>query len=299
MNGILNLNKPAGATSHDMVYLLRRVTGIKKVGHTGTLDPDAEGVLPMLIGRATRVSDLLTADDKEYVATVQLGVVTDTYDMSGEVLSTCDRLPDEAQVREAAAAFVGTIRQRPPAFSAIKQNGQPLYKLARQGVAVTVPEREVTVSQIVPRDFDLAHGRFCMEVHCSKGTYIRSLCHDMGQRLGCGAAMAGLVRTRSGSFRLADAVPAERVRKMNPAELERLLLPVDAVFSDLPRLDVNGVMAQKVKNGLRMRPDQYGISSPAVGTRYRIYGPDGAFLCVSETMQEQGLLLLRQVKGFF
>lgn len=299
MDGILNLYKPRGVTSHDMVYLVRRAAGERKVGHTGTLDPEAEGVLPILIGKATRLSDLLTADDKAYTATVQLGVTTDSYDMAGQITSRCDMLPGEQAVREAAQSFVGDILQTPPMYSAIKKDGRPLYKLARQGVTLELEPRRVRIDSVQVYAFDASAGTFRMDVACSKGTYIRSLCHDLGQKLGCGAAMAGLVRTRSGLFCVEDSIPAETVRSMQPDELEKQLLSLDTPFLQLPRLDVAGDMERKVRNGLRMRPDQYGLTSAAPGTHFRIYGADGRLLLVAEAAEVDGNMVLRQIRGFF
>ena len=216
INGIININKPAGMTSHDVVYRLRKLFGIKKIGHTGTLDPDATGVLPMCIGKATRTSDMLTATDKRYTAEVTLGAATDTQDSSGKVIKSAD-VKDfgitEAKILDTLNEFVGEISQTPPMYSAIKVNGKKLYELAREGKEVERKPRIVTVYSIEPLGFDLENNKFTIDVSCSKGTYIRTLCNDIGEKLGCFAHMSSLKRTASGRFTIDDSYTLEEVER--------------------------------------------------------------------------------------
>lgn len=221
MNGILLVDKPLHWTSHDVVGCVRRRTRLSKVGHAGTLDPLATGLLVLLLGGATRLSASLTADDKEYIGTFTLGVSTDTDDREGKIISQSDcshltRSAVEAQMR----LLTGKIDQVPPAYSAVKTGGKKLYELARKGIAVTVPAKSVVVQIFEITAFELPEVSF--RVVCSKGTYIRSLARDLGAQLGCGAMLSKLVRTRSGVYRLEDAVPADRLKQMNADEILRL-----------------------------------------------------------------------------
>ncbi len=196
-SGVLNIYKPRGITSNAVVTRIKRLTG-EKTGHTGTLDPDAEGVLPICIGKATKAAGMLTDSDKAYRAGIRLGVVTDTQDMTGTVLETSDANISAEEFEAAVSSFVGEISQIPPMYSAIKMNGQPLYKLARKGLEVERTPRNIKIYEIKILSFDGSKGE--IEVYCSKGTYIRTLCDDIGKKLGCGAAMDGLIRIKSGGF---------------------------------------------------------------------------------------------------
>ena len=208
-SGIINVYKEAGYTSFDVVAKMRGILGIKKVGHTGTLDPDATGVLPVCIGKATKVCDLLTDKDKTYEAVMRLGVVTDTQDMTGQVLEEHAVTVTEDAVRRAVGQFVGQIEQVPPMYSALKVGGQKLCNLARKGIEVERKPRPVTIYEI--RIKNIALPLVTMEVHCSKGTYIRTLCQDIGQALGCGGCMESLVRTQVASFALADSLTLAQI----------------------------------------------------------------------------------------
>ena len=201
MNGVININKPIGITSHDVVYRLRKILSIKKIGHTGTLDPDASGVLPMCIGRATKTADMLTAQDKQYIAEITLGSATDTLDKTGTVTESADVNVTEDEVKAAVKKFIGDIKQLPPMYSAIKVNGKKLYQLAREGVEIERKPRDVKIYDIEILDIDLLNNKLSVKVDCTKGTYIRTLCDDIGRELGCFAHMSGLVRSKSGRFR--------------------------------------------------------------------------------------------------
>lgn len=293
-HGMLTIYKEKGYTSSDAVARLRGILRMRKIGHTGTLDPDAEGVLPMCLGNATRICELIADRDKEYVAVMRLGVTTDTQDMSGTVLrempageafallagpdagdgSPCgtparvdedaaaDALPDEAadrQVRqrilEAAAGFVGEIDQIPPMYSAVKINGKRLYDMARKGITVERKARRITIHALTVEKIDFP--LVTMRVRCSKGTYIRTLCHDLGELLGTGAAMESLLRTRVGQFALDEAVTldeVERIAKTDPGSLPGLIRPVDAFFADLPAAACAPDALRLLKNGNLLEP---------------------------------------------
>ncbi len=297
MLGIINLHKPTGKTSHDMVSFVRRTLSIKRVGHAGTLDPEASGVLPILVGKATVLSDLLTEKTKTYLATVQLGIETDTYDLAGVVTATSNVRPAPDEIQRAAASFLGDILQLPPMYSAIKMNGKKLYELARQGITVERKERQVHIESL--RCFNFTKDTFQMEVQCSKGTYIRSLCHDLGKALGSCAAMASLVRTQSGPFLLADAVTPEDIeRAVSAGEIDKLILPPETVLSGYPKIMVPPLAVPKIKNGLQMRPEQLNIKNPALGDRFCLY--DGnTLLCLSQVIMSGKEMVLAIEKTFY
>lgn len=284
-DGILVIDKSAGWTSHDVVAKLRGVLREKRIGHAGTLDPMATGVLPVFVGRATRAVEFAAEGGKEYHAVLRLGIVTDTQDTTGTVLERRPADVTPAQVEAALAAFRGDILQIPPMYSAIKQGGKKLYELARAGKEVERAPRPVTI-----RALELT-GRpgpdeYALRVVCSKGTYIRTLCHDIGRALGCGGAMSALRRTRAAGFGLDRAVTIDAV--LAHPEPRSLLLPVDAFFADHPALTIDGEALPRAKNG---NPFSW---SGADGV-YRVYGPDGAFLLLGRL--EQGRL--STIKSFF
>lgn len=289
MNGILNVYKEAGFTSHDVVAKLRGILRQKKIGHTGTLDPAATGVLPVCCGKATKVCGLLTDKDKSYRAVCRLGVETDTQDMTGQVLSTGDYNGiTDLQIRNAVSLFQGEILQIPPMYSALKINGRKLYELAREGVTVERKPRPVTIHQVNVTEFALDQGLFTMEVTCSKGTYIRTLCHDIGTRLGCKAAMESLVRTRVADFDIRQAVTLnqiEQIAKENPEQLEELFYSVDSLFPDYPKGQIKQKFAPKLANGNPLLPEflqehseTERILSP--GDNILIYDENGDFKAV-------------------
>ena len=228
MEGILVINKPQEWTSHDCVAVCRRATGVKRVGHGGTLDPMAEGVLPVFVGRATRIMEYMDLGCKTYRCHMRLGVVTDTEDIWGDVLeeNSTEGITEE-QIRLTAENFCGTIMQKPPMYSALKVKGKKLYEYARQGIAVDIQARPVTIEKLNIEEIDLDKKDVVFEVTCSKGTYIRSLCRDIGEKLGCGAVMSGLARTVSGAFDLSRSLQPEEVKQMSTEEIEQYLLPVD------------------------------------------------------------------------
>jgi len=287
MDGVIVIDKPWGKTSHDMVYFIRRMTGIKKVGHTGTLDPAATGVLPICIGKATKAADMLTAADKAYVAELVFGMTTDTLDAEGEILT---EQPFEYITKEllqnSIDKFIGEIEQIPPMFSAIKKDGKKLYELAREGKTVEREKRKVFIDKIELLDFDSIKGTATISVECSKGTYIRTLCEDIGMDLGCGAYMNKLKRTQSGKFRIEQSYTAEEIEELaRSGGLEKIITPVDELFDDFEKITLNKRQAERVVNGARI-----GFDGLVENRLYRLYDKDGKFLAISEFKEEKLVL---------
>ena len=287
-NGILVIDKSAGWTSQDVAAKLRGVFHERRVGHGGTLDPMATGVLPIFIGRATRAAEFLESAEKEYVAGLRLGVVTDTQDTSGNILETHPVAVTREEVQAALRQFLGPIEQIPPMYSAIKINGQKLYELARRGQEVERKPRSITIHEL--ELLEGADADYLLRVRCSKGTYVRTLCHDLGRALGCGGCMSSLRRTRAGSFTLSQAVTMQQVLNFAAEQApQALLMPVDAVFSMHPPLIVTMGHAAKLKNGAQIKDWQF-----RPGT-YRVYAEDGEFLLLGRV--ENGGLTT--IKSFF
>jgi len=282
-NGVLCFHKPPGFTSHDVVAKLRGILRQKRIGHAGTLDPQATGVLVVLLGAATKASDDVTGHTKTYHTTLRLGLVTDTQDMSGTVLAENPVLVTAAEVEAVLPRFRGEIEQIPPMASAIQIDGRRLYDLARKGIEVERPARRITIHDL--RLAGQEGDRFGLEVTCSKGTYIRTLCHDIGAALGCGGCMESLVRAASGPFGLEAAIGFEEVRALHEAGwLESKILPVDAVYADFSAITVNEAGAARIIHGnyLDTRHMAAGAPPPA-GERSRVYLPDGSFYMVGIT----------------
>lgn len=240
--GFLNIYKPVGMTSHDVVAVLRRVTKIKQIGHTGTLDPFAEGVLPVCIGKATRLIEYLQ-DDKEYLATVQFGASTNTFDLDGEKTFTSDKKVKKEEIIEALKSFEGEISQLPPIFSAIKVKGKKLYEYARKGEEVEIQPRKVFIENIELNSFDEESQQAQVLIKCSKGTYIRSIANDLGEKLGCGGYLVKLVRTQAGNFRVENSIQLDGIDVEN-----NLLNPLDVM--DLSKITVNDEDLARIKNGM-------------------------------------------------
>ena len=285
-NGIIVIDKPEGWTSMDVCAKLRGMYREKRVGHAGTLDPMATGVLPVFIGRATRAVEFASEGEKEYVAGLKLGVITNTQDTSGEVLETRPVDITSEQLEEALAKFRGDIEQIPPMYSAIKINGKKLYELARKGKEVERKPRPVTIHALTVEE-QTAPDEYTIRVRCSKGTYVRTLCHDIGQALGCGGTMSSLRRTMAAGFDLSQSVSLDTVQE-HP-QREQLLLPVDAYFSTYPALTVEASAEKKIRNGMTL------VMPQLTPGQYRVYGGDGAFLALCRA--EQGKLFT--VKSFF
>ena len=295
LNGIINIYKEKGYTSHDVVAKLRGILGQKKIGHTGTLDPDAEGVLPVCLGKATKVCDLLTDRDKTYHAVLLLGKTTDTQDISGAVLEEKDPSGlGESEVTAMIREFEGSYEQIPPMYSALKVNGKKLYELAREGITVERKPRTVTIREIRILQVDLP--RVWLEVTCSKGTYIRTLCHDIGERLGVGGCMEQLTRTRVGEFRIEDSIRLDEVRRQSEeGRAEQLLLPIDRVFMSYRSICVGEDADLRLKNG---NPLPGSVAKIAVcdKERCRVYDSSGTFSAVYSYEEQEDLY--RVVKMF-
>ena len=294
MNGVLCINKPLGITSHDVVARVRRILGIRQVGHTGTLDPDAQGVLPVCVGKATRAAELLTASEKEYRTTVRFGITTDTQDISGNILSETPCTATEEEIRRAALSFVGETEQIPPMYSAIKQGGKKLYELARSGVEVERKARHITIYKMVIHS--ICENGMDFSVRVSKGTYIRTLCADIGDALGCGGVMTSLIRTACGDwFRLENAITLEELEtRKEEGRLSEVLTPPDAFFAEYPPLSLNEVQSVRVKNGVPIY-----IKQPE-GMTFRVYDDQGQFIALSHTVaNDKGRICLALLKGFY
>ena len=287
--GILNIYKPAGMTSHDVVAVIRRKLGIKRVGHTGTLDPMATGVLPICAGQAARITEYLDLDYKTYRCSMILGKMTDTQDIWGQVIE--ERPADgigEEDVLRAFEPFRGVIDQKPPMYSAVRVNGRRLYEYAREGKEVQVKTRKVHIADLTVEKIDLPNSRVDFSVCCSKGTYIRSLCADIGEALGCGACMSALRRTYSGDFRVEDTLTLEEIERRGA---ENCLLPVDTLFAARPQLTLWSGRAEKaVRNG-----SDVTVPGGAPEGEVRVYSEDGEFLMLGEVRDG----VLHTIKSFF
>ena len=287
-NGIIIVNKSAGWTSQDVTAKLRGVFHERRIGHGGTLDPMATGVLPVFVGRATRGAEFFESAEKEYIAGLRLGIVTNTQDTSGEVLEEHPVSITREQLLEKLRQFTGKISQLPPMYSAIKINGQKLYELARKGKEVERQPRIVTIFAL-----DVLEGAdvdWRIRVRCSKGTYVRTLCHDIGQALGCGGCMSSLERTQAGRYTLSQALTIDEIlafsREHDP---QTLLLPLDSLFSDYPAVTVTAAQEARLRNGADVK------NTPAPDGTCRAYSESGAFLALCRA--ENGVLTT--IKNFF
>ena len=282
--GILIVDKPAGWTSQDVVAKLRGVFHEKRVGHGGTLDPMATGVLPVFFGRATRAVEFFEHAEKAYVAGLLLGTVTDTQDTTGTVLSQQSAAVTREALETVLSGFLGEQQQLPPMYSAVKINGKKLYEIARKGKEVERNPRTITVFKLKLLDFDGTTAR--LYVHCSKGTYVRTLCHDIGAALGCGGCMAALRRVQAGAYGEAEAVALDAI--INDSNPEALLRPIDSLFSAVPALTLTAAQEKCCRNGA-------AFSTRQAPGRYRVYSRAGEFLALSEVTDGT----LRTVKSFF
>lgn len=283
-NGILIVNKPADWTSQDVVSKLRGVFREKRVGHGGTLDPMATGVLPVFFGRATRAVEFFEHADKKYVATVRLGLITDTQDTTGNILETRDVCVTEEKMQQVITKFVGKIEQIPPMYSAIKIGGKKLYELARAGKEVERKPRQIEIFSLEAEH--LQDNDWKLTVHCSKGTYIRTLCHDIGLALGCGACMASLKRTAAGVYTLEQSVGVEEL--VNDEERSKQLLPVDSLFEKYPAIVMTKAQEKCIRNGA-------AFTYKGTEGMFRIYSEEGEFLALARVMEGR----LSTVKSFF
>lgn len=265
--GAIAIKKPAGMTSHDVVNKVRRLYGTKKVGHTGTLDPMATGVLVVLVGRSVKASDLLTNEKKRYRAGLLLGATSDTEDITGKVAETGAKIPEKAEVLRAVASFEGEIMQVPPMYSALKRGGHKLVDLARRGITVEREARPVTIYSI---SADGDGDNYMLDVTCSKGTYIRTLCADIGEKLGCGGVMSSLTRTAAGGFDIADALTLEELESMTGEERTAALVPCEKLFAELDAVSLPDFYARLAMNGCEIYQKKIKSDYP-VGAILRVY----------------------------
>lgn len=281
LNGILNVYKERGFTSNDVVAKLRGILHQKKIGHAGTLDPEATGVLPILLGSATRLSSLVMDHEKTYRAVLLLGVVTDTQDMTGTVLSRSDQeLPGVAQIEDAVLSFEGGYDQLPPMYSAKQVNGKRLYELAREGKEIARSKVPVVITNLRITSIDLPE--VTILVTCSKGTYIRTLCHDIGQKLGCGGTMQALERVSAGGFSIEHAIPLGRIEALaSENRVQEFVTPCESLFSDCARVAAPSALVQKkLLNGNALTPEELAIPSGQDNERIRLCTMDGTFVAV-------------------
>jgi tRNA pseudouridine55 synthase len=287
MNGILLVDKPTDWTSSDVVAKLRGLLHERRIGHSGTLDPMATGLLVLFVGRATRAVEFAESQEKRYLASLRLGLATDTQDITGNRISGEPREISEAELERTLALFRGHIQQIPPMYSAIKVGGKKLYEIARRGGEVERKPRPVHIRELklLGREGE----DWLLDVTCSKGTYIRTLCHDIGQSLGCGGCMSALRRVRAGEFSIENACTLDQVREAaDRGEAEKLLLPVDSLFRQDPALSLNARDEKRIRSG--------GVFPVAVQDgQYRAYGPDGAFLALVRVTGGE----LKSIKSFF
>ena len=296
ISGVILVNKHKGVTSHDIVFKIRRLFGTKKVGHTGTLDPLATGVLPVLVGRSAKAAEYLLSENKKYVAEIKLGITTDTEDITGKVLTSSDKLPTKEEFFLACKKFEGEISQIPPMYSALKVDGKKLVDLARQGIEIERQARKITVFSIVPSVINEEDGLYRLEVDCSKGTYIRTLCADIGASLDCGATMTELQRTKSGDFELENAYTIDELEKMDISKRISLLVPPENLFLEAPCVRFSEFYTRLFKSGCEIYQKKIGTSFE-VGTPIRVYEGD-EFLALAEVKDFPDGSAIKSIKFF-
>lgn len=290
MNGVLCVNKPQGFTSFDVIAKLRGILKMKRLGHGGTLDPMATGVLPVFVGTATKACDIMPDNTKSYRAGFRFGETSDTQDVTGTILIRSEKPVSREEVEGVLPQFLGKIRQLPPMYSAVQVNGKRLYDLARQGIEVEREPREIEVSSLVIREYDEISREGVIEIGCGKGTYIRTIINDIGEKLGCGGIMTSLVRTSSGGFTLADCYSFEEIQTAaDNGTVSELILPIERVFSSLPKLRLGEEQTRMYRNGVKLDLARvYNIKSSA--DLYSVYGNDGQFIGTARADRENGIL---------
>lgn len=295
-SGVLIVNKHAGVTSHDIVGKIRRLYGTRQVGHTGTLDPMATGVLVVLIGRTAKASEYLASDRKQYRATLRLGLTTDTEDVTGETLSETDMIPDEHTVMGILPQFCGKIQQIPPMYSALKVNGKKLVDLAREGVVIERQAREIEIFDLAAEATDTPCD-YRLTVTCSGGTYIRTLCADIGAALGCGGVMASLERTEACGFSIDSAYTIAELEEMTLEERRALLIPTEHLFDDLPAIKLPEFYERLIRNGCAVQQKKLRCDFP-LSRRVRLYDARGVFFALGEVMEADEGLAIKAIKTF-
>lgn len=295
-SGVLIINKQEGMTSHDVVNKIRRLYGTRRVGHTGTLDPLATGVLTILVGKAAKASEYLVADSKQYVATLRLGLVTDTEDITGSILAQCDTLPSFESAVQTARSFEGNITQIPPMYSALKVNGQKLCDLARKGISVERQARPVTIHSIEVSATN-SPSDYILKIACSSGTYIRTLCADIGKALGCGGVMASLCRSRAGDFSIDQAHTLSELEELSENDRISLLIPTESLFSSLPAVNLPEFFEKLAKSGCEIYQKKLHTNF-SLGDRVRLCSANGCFFALGEVREYENGSAIKSIKTF-
>ena len=288
MHGVLVVNKPVGPSSHDVVVVARRCLGVSRIGHTGTLDPQASGVLPLVLGQATRLAQHLTGSDKEYDATIRFGLSTDTYDAAGEVIEASGRAPERALLEEALGAFRGTFAQTPPAYSAKMVDGERAYVLARAGKPAQAPPAVVTTRALELLEY--APPLALVRVRCSAGFYVRSLAHDLGQAVGTGAILEALTRTEAAGYRIDNALGFDRLVTTPRAELFAQVQPMESLLHDMPMAAITAEGVDWARHGRDLGARQLRHPLAVVPEIVRLIGPDGCFIGLAGPAKPPALL---------
>lgn len=286
MNGIINIFKPTGMTSFDVVRKIRKISNVKKVGHAGTLDPEASGVLPVCIGKATKAIDYIMGDFKIYEAELKLGVITDTYDREGKILEESEVNASEEEIIKAINSFVGEIKQVPPMYSALKVNGKKLYELARAGIEIEREARPIVIYNIDIMEIKIPYIRF--RVKCSKGTYIRSLCYDIGDLLKCGGMMWNLQRTATGQFHIEDAI---NIENLNEENINENIMPIESIFQNNTRITIEDRFVKFLLNGVVVK-DKALTCKFEFDIIYSIYNNNNEFIGIADR-SNQGVRLIK------
>lgn len=297
LNGLLLIDKESGITSHGVVDQVRRILGTKRVGHTGTLDPHATGLLIICVGKATKITRFLHEEPKVYRADCHLGVTTSSLDMTGEILERGEVAVEDARIRDVFAAVRGKFEQMPPMVSALKHQGKPLYEYAREGIEIERKPRPVEIFDLTVEGLERNDEvKVTFTVRCSRGTYIRSLCDDLGEQLGCGGAMGNLRRLAAGRFSVEDAVTLDGLREMEPGEVP--LLELGEALGDLPSVQVNVRALRAVANGLPLKPVMVAgrMELPATGEFVRVLSPEGTLLAVHEVLNGAATCVTRTIR---
>lgn len=294
--GVLAVYKKGGMTSHDVVNKVRRLYNTKRVGHAGTLDPMAEGVLVVLVGRAAKACEYISSDKKTYRATLRLGITTDTEDVTGEVLTKNDQIPEKAQVAAVCREFVGKLQQIPPMYSALKVGGKKLYELAREGVVIEREARDITVYALECQPTD-SNTDYILTVTCSGGTYIRTLCADIGAKLGCGGVMATLERLEACGISLDECFTLDQIESMTDDERAAALLPTERLFEDIPAVRLPAFFDKLFRDGCPVYQKKIKTSFE-VGTRLRVCNESGIFFALGEVVERDEGSAVKSVKLF-
>ncbi len=294
--GVLAIKKSASMTSHDVVNRVRRLYNTKRVGHAGTLDPMATGVLVVLVGRAAKACEYISSDKKGYRACLRLGITTDTEDTTGEILTKNENIPTADEVRAAVSSFVGRIKQIPPMYSALKVNGQKLYDLARQGVTIEREAREIELFSLACQPTDV-ESDYILDVECSGGTYIRTLCADIGAKLSCGGAMAALERVEACGITLSECHTLEEVEQMSENDRQDLLLPTERLFSDLPCVRLSAFFEKLFRDGCPIYQKKIKTAYDS-GQRVRVCTEKGTFFALGEVVEREEGSAVKSVKIF-